>query len=42
MIALPIDRRTEWDTVGSALTDFLDRYVQASGDKFWEAARQAR
>ena len=42
MIALPIDRRTEWDTVGSSLTYFLDRYVQASGDKFWEAARQAR
>jgi hypothetical protein len=42
MILLPIDRRAEWDTVGSSLTDFLDRYVPASGDKFWESERASQ
>jgi hypothetical protein len=39
IIRLPIDRRAEWDTVGSSFTDFLDRYLRASGDKFWESER---
>ncbi|HVS06843.1 MAG TPA: SMI1/KNR4 family protein [Candidatus Dormibacteraeota bacterium] len=42
MIALPIDRRAEWDTVGSSFTDFLDQYVRASGDKFWESERASQ
>jgi len=36
MIALPIDPRAEWETVGSSVASFLDQYVRASGDKFWE------
>jgi len=42
MIALPIDRRSEWDTVGSSFADFLGRYVRASGDKFWESERASQ
>jgi hypothetical protein len=42
MVALPIDRRAEWDTVGPSFTDFLDRYVRASGDKFWESERASQ
>jgi SMI1 / KNR4 family (SUKH-1) len=42
MIALPIDARAEWDTVGSSFTDFLDRFVRASGDKFWESERASQ
>jgi hypothetical protein len=36
MIALPIDPRAEWETVGSSVANFLDQYLRASGDKFWE------
>lgn len=36
MIALPIDPRDEWYTVGASLLDFLIRFVDANGEKFWE------
>jgi hypothetical protein len=36
MDALPIDPRAEWETVGSSVASFLDQYVRASGDKYWE------
>lgn len=36
MVALPIDPRAEWYTVGASLLDFLIRFVDANGEKFWE------
>ncbi len=31
-----LDRRKDWKTVGASLEDFLERYLDARGDKFWE------
>jgi hypothetical protein len=38
-VALPLDPRSDWYRVGASLTEFLSRYVNASGDKYWEAKR---
>jgi len=35
-IALEIDPRDEWPIVGKSFIEFLDKYVAAAGDKFWE------
>lgn len=37
LVALPLDRRQYWPVVGPSLSAFLDRYVSAQGDKYWEA-----
>ena len=37
VLALPIDPRGDWPTVGRSLVDFLDAYIRARGAKFWEA-----
>ena len=36
MIALEIDPRDEWPTVGKSTLEFLEKFIDASGDKFWE------
>ncbi len=36
LVALPLDGRTDWYGVGEDLGGFLDRYVEARGEKFWE------
>lgn len=36
LIALPIDPRRDWPVVGRSLYEFLEKYVRAAGDQFWE------
>jgi hypothetical protein len=36
VVALPIDPREEWYPVSDGLVTFLEKYVAAEGDKFWE------
>lgn len=36
LIALPLEDRRDWGWGGHDVIDFLDRYVQARGQKFWE------
>jgi hypothetical protein len=38
LIARPLDDRTEWSGVASALCQFLDCYFDHSGEKFWESS----
>lgn len=38
LIALPLDGRTDWYGAASTLAEFLDRYLKAHGDKYWEQA----
>jgi len=35
-IALPIDRRPDWPLVASSFGEFLEKLVEAQGDKYWE------
>lgn len=36
LVALPLDHRQHWPVVGRSLSEFLERYVAAQGDKFWD------
>lgn len=36
LVALPLDPREEWYKVADSFEDFLSRYVEAKGDKYWE------
>jgi hypothetical protein len=36
LIALPLDPREDWYHVGETFGEFLEAYVSARGDKFWE------
>ncbi len=36
LVALPFDDRPDWYAVGSTMADFLNRYIQAFGGKYWE------
>lgn len=36
LVELEIDPRKDWPTVGINPPDFLEQFVNASGDKFWE------
>jgi hypothetical protein len=36
LIALPLDDRLEWPAAAHSLAEFLDRYLGALGNKFWE------
>jgi hypothetical protein len=36
IVALPIDRRTDWPIVADNFSDFLEKYVNAQGEKYWE------
>lgn len=36
LVATPLDPRREWYTVGSSFHEFLEQYVTASGEKYWE------
>lgn len=36
VVALPIDKRPDWDVVATDFADFLTKLVEADGDKFWE------
>jgi hypothetical protein len=37
LVALPLDPRTDWPPVASTLTEFLTRYLEAVGEKYWES-----
>ncbi|BDP41195.1 hypothetical protein DAETH_11640 [Deinococcus aetherius] len=36
-VASPLDPRVEWSKVGDNPADFLERFAQANGEKFWES-----
>jgi len=36
LIALPLYPRVDWYRAGATLGDFLERYLDAVGEKFWE------
>lgn len=36
LVALPLDGRNLWYSAGRCMEDFLTRYVEAGGDKYWE------
>jgi hypothetical protein len=36
LVALPMYGRPDWEGVGVSLTDFLERYLDVRGNKFWE------
>ena len=35
-VQLPIDRRNDWPKIADSFEQFLEKYVQECGDKFWE------
>lgn len=35
-IALPIDKRAAWPVVASTFKEFLEKLLEAEGDKYWE------
>jgi hypothetical protein len=37
LVALPLDRREDWYGVGTTLADFLEKYIENRGRKFWES-----
>lgn len=38
LVALPLDPRTDWPRVAPRLSEFLTRYLEAVGDKYWESS----
>lgn len=36
LIALPLDERADWYAVAGDLAEFLDRYLDALGENYWE------
>lgn len=36
LVALPLDDRPDWHAVASDLVEFLERYLRAFGNKYWE------
>jgi hypothetical protein len=36
LVALPLDRRSDWYDVAGSLAGFLDRYRAGMGEKYWE------
>jgi len=36
LIALPLDGRSDWPAAAGDLAEFLERYLNALGDKYWE------
>jgi hypothetical protein len=35
-IKLPIDKRSLWPKVANSFSEFLDKYISAEGEKYWE------
>lgn len=42
LIALPLDGRRDWFAAAPSLGQFLDRYFQHSGNKYWEEADRTK
>jgi hypothetical protein len=38
-VALPIDPRKDWYIVASGFTEFLEKYIDKQGDKYWEVGQ---
>lgn len=38
LVALPLDPRADWPRVASTLSEFLSRYLEAIGEKYWESS----
>ena len=36
VVVLPIDARKDWPIAASNLSEFIAKYVESSGDKFWD------
>ncbi|MBN9388290.1 MAG: SMI1/KNR4 family protein [Chloroflexi bacterium] len=36
LIALPIDKRPDWYNPARSLNDFLEKFLESKGEKFWE------
>ncbi|MDZ4819010.1 MAG: SMI1/KNR4 family protein [Planctomycetota bacterium] len=36
LAGMPLDSRSDWQTVASDLTEFLNQFVRFKGDKYWE------
>ena len=36
LVALPLDPRNDWYNVANSFAEFLEKYIAAKGDKFWE------
>ncbi len=36
MVALPLDPRSDWYFISNSFDDFLDKYINENGDKYWE------
>lgn len=36
MVALPLDDRSEWYRLGESLSEFMNAYIDAEGEKYWE------
>jgi hypothetical protein len=34
---LPLDRRDDWPKVANSFEEFLEKYLDANGEKFWES-----
>jgi|GEM_PF-2866118 len=41
LIVLPLYRRDEWDRPADSLATFLDTYIEAQGEKYWETNSMA-
>lgn len=37
VVAGGLEARREWKVIASSFSQFLDRYIRSSGDKYWEA-----
>jgi hypothetical protein len=35
-VALPLDKRADWPVVAKSFEEFLNRLIEAQGDKYWE------
>ena len=42
MVALPLDPRPVWPTVAGTLEEFIERFLEARGEKYWETHGEAR
>ena len=38
LVVLPIDKRKDWPTIAANFSQFISRFAESSGDKFWENA----
>ncbi|MGH2673467.1 MAG: SMI1/KNR4 family protein [Actinomycetota bacterium] len=37
LVALPLDRKSDWHRAGRDIAEFLERYLASAGEKYWES-----